>query len=154
MLMLLLGLGYNRYRLKQRSTQLLEDKQLLIDQKSIHGAKIRLERRTVDWKDWVLKEIHHRVKNNLLIITSLLDYKPSSWKSGLRFRPSANSEPGPVHGPIHQKLYQSERLSVIPIADYVSEIVDYLFKSYDRQDTVQKQFRWFPLNWTLHRPCL
>ncbi|MVM42086.1 histidine kinase [Spirosoma sp. HMF3257] len=141
MLALLLGLSYNRYWLKSRSNRLLEMKQTEINQKN-HSLQTLLEE-----KEWLLKEIHHRVKNNLQIISSLLHsqgifLKDEAAQSAIR--ESQNR----VHAMalIHQKLYQSERLTAIPMAGYVTEIVDYLIQSFDREDTVRKQISLAPID--------
>ncbi|QHV99385.1 tetratricopeptide repeat-containing sensor histidine kinase [Spirosoma endbachense] len=147
LLVLLLGLGFNQYRLKQRSSQILEAKQLVIDQKnqSLEQVLSQKEELLIE-KDWMLREIHHRVKNNLQIITSLLDSQAIFLEDRAALsaiRESQNRVQSMAL--IHQKLYQSDRLSVIPMADYVTEIVDYLIDSFDRQDTVQKQIDITPL---------
>ncbi len=140
MLVLLMGVIYNRYRMKKRSNQLLEAKQQLIDQKN-HSLELLLEE-----KEWMLKEIHHRVKNNLQIITSLLDSQAIFLEDRAALSAIRESQ-NRVHSMalIHQKLYQSEQLSVINMSDYITEIVDYLIRSYDRQNSVQKQISVAPI---------
>ncbi|MBO0931823.1 tetratricopeptide repeat-containing sensor histidine kinase [Fibrella aquatilis] len=141
LLLCLLALSYNRYRLKQRSNQLLEIKQLEINRKNQTLETLLTEQQQLlTEKEWMLKEIHHRVKNNLQIITSLLHsqgvfLKDEAAQSAIR--ESQNR----VHAMalIHQKLYQSDQLTAIPMAGYVTEIVDYLIQSFDREDTVRKQ---------------
>ncbi|WP_192579073.1 tetratricopeptide repeat-containing sensor histidine kinase [Fibrisoma limi] len=134
LLMLLLGLTYNRYRLKQRSNLQLETKQLLIDQKNQSLQQLLEER------EWMLKEIHHRVKNNLQVISSMLNAQfnflqdPSALAA---IRESQNRVQ--VMALIHQKLYQSDNLAQIGMQEYIHEIVDYLIESFDRFDTVRAQ---------------
>ena len=141
LLLCLLALSYNRYRLKQRSNQLLEIKQHEINRKNQTLETLLSEQQQLlTEKEWMLKEIHHRVKNNLQIITSLLHsqgvfLKDEAAQSAIR--ESQNR----VHAMalIHQKLYQSDRLAAIPMAGYVAEIVDYLIKSFDREGTIRKR---------------
>jgi two-component sensor histidine kinase len=115
MLLLLLGLTYNRYRLKQRSNQQLEAKQVLIDQKNqalqqVVGEKDDLleeKEELLEEREWMLKEIHHRVKNNLQVISSMLHsqveflHDPTALAT---IRESQNRVQ--VMALIHQKLYQ------------------------------------------------
>ncbi|WP_338877401.1 sensor histidine kinase (plasmid) [Spirosoma sp. SC4-14] len=147
LLLCLLALSYNRYRLKQRSNQLLEIKQHEINQKN-HTLETLLseQQQLLTEKEWMLKEIHHRVKNNLQIITSLLHsqgvfLKDEAAQSAIR--ESQNR----VHAMalIHQKLYQSDRLAAIPMTGYVAEIVDYLIRSFDRENTISKRINVMPL---------
>ncbi len=151
----LLAVNYNRYRIKQRSNLLLKAKQLEINQKNqslaqsnqllevqqleINQKNESLQQALIE-KEWMLREIHHRVKNNLQVITSLLHSQGMYLKdevASAAIRESQNR----VHtmALIHQKLYQSDRLAAIPMSEYVTEIIDYLLESFDRTDTVSKQ---------------
>jgi two-component sensor histidine kinase len=67
-LLILLGLTYSRYRLKQRSILQLQAKQ-----HEINHANVLLQNLVTE-KEWLLKEVHHRVKNNLQIVMSLLSW--------------------------------------------------------------------------------
>ncbi|GAB3879152.1 hypothetical protein GCM10028824_42130 [Hymenobacter segetis] len=131
---LLLGLGYNRYRLKQRSNQKLEAQQDEINQKN-KSLELALED-----KEWMLKEIHHRVKNNLQIITSLL-YSQSSYLQDKAALSAIRESQNRVHSMalIHQKLYQGTQLASVPIQNYVAEIVSYLIATFDCQEYVQAE---------------
>ncbi|GAB3573067.1 hypothetical protein GCM10027345_05260 [Hymenobacter daeguensis] len=131
---LLLGLGYNRYRLKQRSNQQLEAQQDEINQKN-KSLELALED-----KEWMLKEIHHRVKNNLQIISSLL-YSQSSYLQDKAALSAIRESQNRVHSMalIHQKLYQGTQLASVPMQAYVAEIVSYLIATFDCQEYVQAE---------------
>ncbi len=141
MLLLLLGLSYNQYRLKLRSSQLLEAKQGEINQKNqTLETLLDEQQQLLTEKEWMLKEIHHRVKNNLQIITSLL-HSQGVYLKDQAAQSAIRESQNRVHAMalIHQKLYQSDRLAAIPMAEYVAEIIDYLIKSFDREDTIRKR---------------
>ncbi|GAB4050665.1 histidine kinase dimerization/phosphoacceptor domain -containing protein [Spirosoma litoris] len=135
----LLGVSYNRYRLKQRSNQLLEAKQLEINQKNSSLEQILREKENLlDEKEWMLKEIHHRVKNNLQIISSMLNAQSDFLqdpKALMAIKDSQNRVQAMAL--IHQKLYQSDNLALVNMAEFIDEIVDYLMESFLQTDLVR-----------------
>jgi two-component sensor histidine kinase len=148
LLVLVLGLGFNRYRLGQRSNRLLEEKQQLlqvqqaeISQKNQSLEQVVSEKETLlTEKEWMLKEIHHRVKNNLQVISSLLTNQSNYLRDPLAsaaIRESRNRVQAMAL--IHQRLYQTDTLARVNMAEYVREIVNSLLESFDRFDTVTTQ---------------
>lgn len=137
----LLGVSYNRYQLRQRSNRVLQAKQLEIDQKnrSLEHMVAEKEALLVE-KEWMLKEIHHRVKNNLQVITSLLNaqsdylHDPTALSA---IRESQNRVQ--TMALIHQRLYQSAHLASVDMAEYVGELIDYLLDSFERPIRVATQ---------------
>ncbi|MGI4871085.1 MAG: histidine kinase dimerization/phosphoacceptor domain -containing protein, partial [Janthinobacterium lividum] len=141
LLALLLGVSFNRYRLKQRSSQLLEAKQVEINQKNQALELVVSEKdQLLEDKEWMLKEIHHRVKNNLQIITSLLHSQAVYLKDKAALSAIRESQ-NRVHSMalIHQKLYQGTQLASVPMQAYVHEIVSYLITSFDSQRFVRAE---------------
>ncbi|MBI5822953.1 MAG: HAMP domain-containing protein [Chloroflexi bacterium] len=84
-------------------------------------------------KEILLKEIHHRVKNNLQIISSLLNLQTDQVKDTGTLRALRDSQ-ARVRSMalIHEKLYQSKDLAKIEFGEYVQSLAKDLFRSYQR----------------------
>jgi PAS domain S-box-containing protein len=95
--------------------------------------RVHLDRKVAEQlleKKALLKEVHHRVKNNLQLICSLLRLQsrevpdistlPMFRKSEERIRSLAL---------VHEKLYQADSLSEIPFGEYLSDLTSQLVNS-------------------------
>jgi len=81
-------------------------------------------------KETLLKEIHHRVKNNLMIISSLLNLQSHYIKDKEAldvFRESQNRAKSMAL--IHERLYQSTDLKNIDFGDYIRSLTTDLYHS-------------------------
>lgn len=78
----------------------------------------------------LLKEVHHRVKNNLQIVSSLLEIQ-SDYIEGDASRRFIRESQDRIRSMalVHEQLYRSEDLSVIDFACYVDELVMSLYRS-------------------------
>ncbi|OPY25724.1 MAG: two-component response regulator [Methanobacterium sp. PtaU1.Bin242] len=89
-------------------------------------------------KETLLKEIHHRVKNNLQIISSLLVLQ----KDYVKNDPTAVNVLGESQNRvlsmamIHEMLYQSKDLNHINFSDYIEKLVFNLFSSYGKRNRI------------------
>ncbi|WP_292612883.1 sensor histidine kinase [Methanobacterium sp. BAmetb5] len=86
---------------------------------------------SLEEKEMLLREIHHRVKNNLMIISSLLNLQSRYIKDKQVldvFKDSQNRARSMAL--IHDRLYQSSHLKRIDIGDYVQTLAGDLFRTY------------------------
>ena len=82
-------------------------------------------------KETLLKEIHHRVKNNLQIIASLLNLQSQYIKDEKTLAVIRESQNRiKAMALIHEKIYQSKSLDRIDYGDYLEKITRSLFESY------------------------
>jgi two-component sensor histidine kinase len=85
-------------------------------------------------KEVLLREVHHRVKNNLQIISSLMSLQSRYVKdqNALKmFKESKNRVR--AMSLIHEQLYQSPDLNQISFGDYIQRIAEQLFRFYEAE---------------------
>ncbi len=82
-------------------------------------------------KEVLLKEIHHRVKNNMQIISSLLNLQSRYIKGKKALEMFQNSQARiRAMALVHEKLYRSQDLARINFVEYVNDLVKQLFRSH------------------------
>lgn len=88
-------------------------------------------------KEVLLKEIHHRVKNNLQVVSSLF-YLPSEYIEDKQSLKILNETRNRVKSMalIHERLYQSKDLARIGFAEYTRKLAADLFHSYGVNQSV------------------
>ena len=108
-------------------------------------------------KETLLREIHHRVKNNLQTVSSLLDLQAESItepKSVEAFRSSQSRIKSMAL--IHERLYKSENLSKIKACEYIKNLVEYLegtYQSPSRDIEITTEIADLYLNLDVAIPC-
>ncbi|SDH40768.1 Two-component sensor histidine kinase, contains HisKA and HATPase domains [Dyadobacter soli] len=113
------------------------NKALAASQQEINNKNISLGR-LVSEKQWLMKEIHHRVKNNLHMIVGLLESQAEFLTGDEAKMALAESEHRiQSMSMIHQKLYQTENLTSIEISPYIHELVQYLKACFKGENPVE-----------------
>lgn len=106
----------------------------LADQAAVAIEHTRLYRhvqKSLAEKEVLLREIHHRVKNNLQIITSLFSLQARKYgDSQLQNLLRESHNRIRAMALVHEKLYRSENLDCIDLEDYIVGLCDQILKSY------------------------
>ncbi|MEO8770811.1 MAG: sensor histidine kinase [Ferruginibacter sp.] len=121
----LLTLFYVGYRYKQRHNEKLQLQQDKINNQNIQLKSLLAEQqKLVSEKEWLVKEIHHRVKNNLQIVISLLNAQADFLDNPSALNAIQESrERMQAIALIHQKLYQPDQNNLINMNSYINEMV-------------------------------
>lgn len=89
-------------------------------------------------KEVLLQEIHHRVKNNMQIISSLLNLQKQHVKDENALNVLLESQNRVKSmAMIHEKLYQSKTLTDIKFSEYIPRLVSDLLYSYNVRDQIE-----------------
>lgn len=98
----------------------------------------------------MLKEIHHRVKNNLQIIFSLLSLQEQNIDNPEAVHILADSQNRVMSmALIHDQLYQSQNLAGISVGDYLTELLPRVKSAYQGSSAVDIRVDVPPLTLTL-----
>lgn len=119
-------LYFSRSRIKVKANLQLKEKNLEIEESN------RLLNASLLEKEALLKEIHHRVKNNLQIISSLLNLQSNQGgNEAVVMKMREGQSRVEAMSLIHQNLYQSSSLQNISIEDYLSQLCKYLSRAFN-----------------------
>jgi two-component sensor histidine kinase len=130
---------YRNNRQKQKANALLQEQKEKINTQniSLESTLTQLTAKNTE-NELLLKEIHHRVKNNLEVVSSLLELQSAQIDD-----PSVQSamlaSQNRVHsmGIIHQKLYQGEHLAAIEMQDYFINLGENIVNSFNAEGRVR-----------------
>lgn len=113
-LLVFVALLYYSFHINQKNSKKISEKNISLN-------------KLVTEKEWLLKEIHHRVKNNLQIVMGLLQRQSAYIDNDHALAAIRNSE-NRMHSIalIHQKLYQADNLDLIFMPEYMGEMIGYL----------------------------
>lgn len=132
LLLLLAGALYHNVRLKAQANQMLDLRRREIEQQKNNLAALVEEKDVLlDERETLMREIHHRVKNNFQIVSSLLALQadPLEDEATLALTRQFQSRVMAM-ALVHQKLYQTEGLSHIDARAYIEDLTGFLFRSF------------------------
>jgi len=114
-------------------------------------------RQSLEEKKVLLIEVHHRVKNNLAIITGLLQLQ-ADHSHNLKSKESLLEISTRIHAIalVHEKLYQADSYSQIRLDKYVNEIISGITKAFNKDATninIKKDIAPISLNINQAIPC-
>jgi len=99
------------------------------------AAQNKTIQQTLEERETLLKEIHHRVKNNLQVISSLLSLQSRTTDDPIALGALEEGRNRvKAMALIHQNLYQEENLVGVSLPEYISKLTDNLINSYQVDD--------------------
>ncbi|WP_293875216.1 sensor histidine kinase [Flavobacterium sp.] len=131
---LLLSWFYWNFKVKQKS-----NKQLALLNDDLENKNILLDKKNVE-NELLLREIHHRVKNNLEIVSSLLTLQSAQIEDShtkdamIEGQNRVNSI-----GIVHQKLYQGTNLGTVEMKDYFLNLSECILDSFGAHQRIDLQ---------------
>ncbi len=135
--MLLIMIIYLFVSSRRRLAQTHRHQQILTER----NEELRRTLISKEEKEILLKELHHRVKNNLQIINSLIRLQSNFMTEG-NFHEKLMETENRVRSMalIHEKLYKSENLSSLSVRNYIEELSIHVSESYENNLKVKYRF--------------
>ncbi|HEV7780063.1 MAG TPA: histidine kinase dimerization/phosphoacceptor domain -containing protein [Chitinophagaceae bacterium] len=108
---------------------------VLIAMSALQNRRLKKQKKEIsaqsDRLQWMMKELHHRVKNNLQIVSSLLSLQTYRLKDEESVSAIKESQLRvQAMSLIHQRLYQVEDVSMVNFKLYLDDLVETLMRSY------------------------
>lgn len=140
LLVLLLGGGFFSYRNNLRKNQ-----QLQVLNEDLAVTNQQLDQRNAQ-NELLLKEIHHRVKNNLDIVSSLLELQSRETEDEAAQSVMKESQSRVRSmGILHQKLFRGNNLVAIEMKDYFQNLSENLLDTFNAAEKVEVEYQMEPL---------
>ena len=113
LLLIIFCLLYYQFNLKKVANRNINTKNLILE-------------KLLQEKEWLLKEVHHRVKNNLQTVVSLLESQAAGLQDEALDAIHESQHRVFAISLIHKKLYQAENIKTVDMASYIPELVGYI----------------------------
>lgn len=152
-MMVFLGLSGLIWFYAKTYVSLVEKKRLrkLVDEKTVDLQS------ALEEKEVLIKEIHHRVKNNMAVVSGLLELQSWQMEEGLAKAAIENSRLRiKAMSNIHEKLYQSDNFADIDVQEFVADLVESIansLKAYDKDIIVKQDIEVEKLDVNKAIPC-
>ncbi|MDX1585095.1 MAG: histidine kinase dimerization/phosphoacceptor domain -containing protein, partial [Balneolaceae bacterium] len=107
-------------------------------------------------KETLLAEIHHRVKNNLAIISGLLEMQTFNADDSIVNELRESQSRIQSIAMVHERLYQSDSFTNIPFGTYIDELFRFIANTFNtdgREIRIEKQIESVPLDVSQAIPC-
>ncbi|MET3981835.1 two-component sensor histidine kinase [Mucilaginibacter sp. UYP25] len=130
-LLITICLLYRQFRQKHKSNLIIKQSNMEINKKN------ELLHHLLNEKEWFLKEVHHRVKNNLHTVICLLESQAVYLENDALKAIESSQHRIYAMSLIHQKLYQSDDIKTIDMSLYLPEFIQYLNESFGTQHQVR-----------------
>lgn len=102
-------------------------------------------KKSLQEKEILLQEIHHRVKNNLAIISSLLELQKDGMEDHVKQMLDSSQSRIKSIAKVHEKLYESPTLSDIQLDEYITDLTRQIEQAYGiKQKSVDIQIDVIP----------
>lgn len=125
------ALIFSKYQQNRQNSRAIEYKNSIITEKN------QMLEHLLNEKEWLLKEVHHRVKNNLHTIFCLLESQGSFLGSDALKALETSQHRIYAMSLIHQKLYQSDDITTVNMKSYLAEFLLFLAESFDASDRIR-----------------
>ncbi len=125
--------------IQHQTTHYLSISNLITDRKQQELQLIENEKdilQSLREKDTLLQEVHHRVKNNLQMISSLMDLQIKRSKEKEVVKQLTDSQTRiKAMSLLHEKLYQSTNIALVNISEYTSSLIYSFVTMYDNSNS-------------------
>jgi two-component sensor histidine kinase len=119
-------------RVAERTWELMQANEQLAEEIKARNRAEKTIKHSLDEKDLLLREIHHRVKNNLQIIASLLNLQ-SRYITDKKVLESIRDSQNRVRAMalVHERIYLSHEIATINLAEYLRYLINQIFRFYN-----------------------
>ena len=140
LLALLLGITFWQYRTIRRVNRTLAETNHTLSEANLH-----INKQSVQLKE-LMRELHHRVKNNLAIVSSLLHLQSNRLEDENAMRAVREGQQRvEAMSLIHQQLYQTDNVTRVSMQTYIGDLVQGLLHSFNHQDNFDLQLAIAPI---------